>query len=239
MVYHMLNGTKPWPEPMLTLTWGSMNLFCNIYLEIILSKWPSHLPGSNELKVNPLQNDSHCQSWLTSTKLNFIRKIYLKMQQISLTHWDWEEITTILQTTHTPIDNRSALVQQMVFVLQVILWRKWNLFKWYHIVIWRFCCFLINVFVLPLQWCHNGCDGVSNHQPHDCLLNRLFKRRSKKTPKLHVTGLCEGNSLVTGEFPIQMASNTENVSIWWHHHGLVQAVQAAIFGWLGPVYCIT
>ena len=33
---------------------------------------------------------------------------------------------------------------------------------------------------LSLQWCHNGCDGVSNHQPHDCLLNRLFRRRLKK-----------------------------------------------------------
>ena len=27
----------------------------------------------------------------------------------------------------------------------------------------------------PLQWRHNGRDGVSNHQPHDCLLNRLFR----------------------------------------------------------------
>ena len=35
----------------------------------------------------------------------------------------------------------------------------------------------------------------------------------KKTSKLHVTGLCEGNSPVTGEFPAQRASNTENVSI--------------------------
>ena len=34
-----------------------------------------------------------------------------------------------------------------------------------------------------LQWRHNGCDGVSNHQPHHCLLNRLFRRRSKKKIK--------------------------------------------------------
>ena len=39
---------------------------------------------------------------------------------------------------------------------------------------------------------HNGRDGVSNHQPHDCLLNRLFRRRSKKTLTLCVTGLCAG-----------------------------------------------
>ena len=59
---------------------------------------------------------------------------------------------------------------------------------------------------------------ASHHQPHDCLLNRLFRRRSKKTSKLHVTGLCAGNSPGTSEFPTQMASNAENVSIWWRHH---------------------
>ena len=67
-------------------------------------------------------------------------------------------------------------------------------------------------------WRHNGHDVVSNHQPHDCLLNRLFRCRSKKISTLRVTGLCAGNSPVTGEFPAQMASNAENVSIWWHHH---------------------
>ena len=67
-------------------------------------------------------------------------------------------------------------------------------------------------------WHHNGRDAVSNNQPHDCLLNRLFMRRSKKTSKLRVTGLCAVNSPVTGEFPAQMVSNAENVSIWWRHH---------------------
>ena len=67
-------------------------------------------------------------------------------------------------------------------------------------------------------WRHNGHDGVSNHQPHDCLLNRLFRPRSHKTSKLRVTGLCVGNSPGTGEFPTQMASHSENVSIWWRHH---------------------
>ena len=55
-----------------------------------------------------------------------------------------------------------------------------------------------------------GGDGVSNHQPHDWLLNHLF-----------VTGLCEGNSSLTGEFPAQRASNTESVSIWWRHQNHV------------------
>ena len=43
-----------------------------------------------------------------------------------------------------------------------------------------------------LHWRHNERDGVSNHQPHDFLLNRLFRRRSNETSKLRATGLCEG-----------------------------------------------
>ena len=81
--------------------------------------------------------------------------------------------------------------------------------KYVHVV----CCV-----PSPLQWRRNMHDEVSNHQPYDCLLNRLFRRRSKKTSKLRVNGLCEGNSPVTGEFPAQRASNAENVSIWWRHH---------------------
>ena len=69
-----------------------------------------------------------------------------------------------------------------------------------------------------LLWRHNGRDGVSNHQPRYYLLNCSFRRRSKKTSKLRVTGLCAGNSPVTGEFPAQRASNAENVSIWWRYH---------------------
>ena len=54
-----------------------------------------------------------------------------------------------------------------------------------------------------LHWRHNGHNSVSNHQPHDCLFNRLFRRRSKETSKLRVTGLCAWNSPVPGEFPAQ------------------------------------
>ena len=43
------------------------------------------------------------------------------------------------------------------------------------------------------------------------------RRRSKKTSELRFTGLCEGNSTVTGEFSAQKAINAENVSIWWRH----------------------
>ena len=77
--------------------------------------------------------------------------------------------------------------------------------------------------VTTIQWRHNGRDVFSNHQPGDCLLNRLFRRRSKKTSKLRGTDLWAGNSPVPGEFPAQMASNAENdcsVCAVIHDHGV-------------------
>ena len=49
--------------------------------------------------------------------------------------------------------------------------------------------------------------------------SRLFiQAQIKENINLRVTGLCAGNSPVTGEFPAQRASNAENVSIWLRHH---------------------
>ena len=63
-------------------------------------------------------------------------------------------------------------------------------FCWCETLTWeqttQVCC--------SLRWRQNGRHSVSNHQPHDCLFNRLFRRRSKKASKLRVTGLCVGNS---------------------------------------------
>ena len=70
----------------------------------------------------------------------------------------------------------------------------------------------------PLHWRHNGRDSVSNHQPHGCLLTRLFRRRSKKNIKAPRHWPLCGEFTGTGEFPAQMASYAENVSNWWRHH---------------------
>ena len=84
----------------------------------------------------------------------------------------------------------------------IVNWARGNKFRW------------------TLQCRHNERDDVSNHRRLYCLFNRLFRHRSKKTSKLCVTGLCEGNPPVTGGFPSQRASNAENVSIWWCHRDL-------------------
>ena len=99
------------------------------------------------------------------------------------------------------------LVQKLIWAIHVL--HYWTSVKGLH---------LQRTISPPLRWRHNDHAGVSNHQPHGCLLNRLFRRKSKKTSKLRVTGLCAGNSPGTGEFPAQMASNAENFSIWWRHH---------------------
>ena len=87
---------------------------------------------------------------------------------------------------------------------------------WRYLLYWPLV--ITDEFPSPLRWRHNDHAGVSNHRSRDCLLNRLFRRRSKRTSKLRVTGLCAGNSPGTGEFPAQRASYAENVSIWWRHH---------------------
>ena len=78
--------------------------------------------------------------------------------------------------------------------------------EWWNVSL---CCVVVSYWPIvspsfTLEWRHDERD-------------RLFRRRLK-TSKLRVTGLCEGNSPVKGEFPTQRASNAENVSIWWRHH---------------------
>ena len=90
-------------------------------------------------------------------------------------------------------------MNQQYFIYDACIWYRYLTYK--------------SLYVHTLQWRHNGRDGIPNHQPHHCLLNHLFRRRSKKTSKIRVTGLCAVNSPVTGEIPAHMACNTENVSI--------------------------
>ena len=59
-----------------------------------------------------------------------------------------------------------------------------------YILCYHHTRFLRLLFFFSLHWRHNDHGGVSNHQPHGCLLNRLFRRKSKKTSKLRVTGHC-------------------------------------------------
>ena len=80
-----------------------------------------------------------------------------------------------------------------------------------------FVIFLYKYWKVPsiIQWRNNELDGVSNHQPRDCLLNCLFRRRLKKN---HQSWPLCGEFTRTGEFPALRDNNAENVSIWWRLH---------------------
>ena len=66
---------------------------------------------------------------------------------------------------------------------------------------------------MPSKWRHNGSDGVSDHQPHHCLVNRLFRRRSLAFVR------------VIHRWPVNSprkrpVTRKMFVSIWWRHHDL-------------------
>ena len=124
-------------------------------------------------------------------------------------------------------------VQQVLSVLDILdrtfrvsglaRWKEFVVYSSHEIciIMWKCNCILCTFtrdIIMSFQWTHNGRDSVSYHQPHYCLLNRSLRLRSKKHSKLRVNGLCAGYSPFTGKVPAQMASNAENVSIWWRHH---------------------
>ena len=59
-----------------------------------------------------------------------------------------------------------------------------------HFSLKHWICYMY--IIMKLLWRNNG---VSNHQPHECLLNRSLRCRSKNTSKLRVTGLCAGRGI--------------------------------------------
>ena len=109
--------------------------------------------------------------------------------------------------------------------VHVVSWRFWHYFVGNTYKAVNSCDNPYNHAWFPcygtLQWRHNERDGVSNHRCLDCLLDRLFSPRSRKTSKPRVTGLCEGNPPVTGGSHTQRSSNADNSSIWRRHHATI------------------
>ena len=106
------------------------------------------------------------------------------MQIFLLTHSDIDSIAILRMIFSNPISSReifasriSAMIVSKLLVdtpITLVMTTTW----------WWLDAF---------QWCHIERNDVSNHQYLDCLLNRLFRRRPKKTSKLWVTDLYEWN----------------------------------------------
>ena len=100
-------------------------------------------------------------------------------------------------TGSEPKVKRSWSIRKLVCILQTTCWKE---LSW-----------------ITSHWRHDERDCFSNHQLHDCLLNSLFRRRSRKHQSF--ASLAFLISPVAVEFPAQMASNAENVSIWRSYLG--------------------
>ena len=92
---------------------------------------------------------------------------------------------------------------------------------------------------MSLQWRHNGGEGASNHQPHHCFLNHLFRRRWKKTSKLCVIGLCHPRHSV--ESP-SMVDPQWNMWYWgskWNLHTVCWSAVGCEWGTTSVYFGIT
>ena len=123
--------------------------------------------------------------------------------------------TDLRRMSQNTFDDKSTQVHVMVWCRQAQL-SSWR-FLYHDLEIpWQRICikltFTFGAKRVPIYY-SDAIMSVSDHRRLHCLLNCCFRRRSKKTSKLRVTYLCEGNSPVTGEFPAQRASNAENVAI--------------------------
>ena len=59
------------------------------------------------------------------------------------------------------------------------------------------------------------------------IIQAQIKENTKATRHWPLWGEFTG----TGEFPAQMASNAENVPIWWRHHGTEKVMFSIYFGY--------
>ena len=88
---------------------------------------------------------------------------------------------------------------------------------WYRSLMHIYIYIYVYIYALPTlnDLTHQG--RVTHIHYNDVIMRAMASQITSLmiTTKLHVTA---GNSPATREFPAQMASNMENVSIWWRHH---------------------
>ena len=139
--------------------------------EPMMVSWLAHINVTRPQRVNSLAPVDVVVIW----QIYVFLKLILRIDISSTSNRNWFQVNIIGR-----VGGKSTLVQVRAWCSQAVSHYMGHLGA--------------------LRWRHNESNGVSNHQPQGCLYNRLFSGRSKETSKLRVTGLCEGNSPVTGEF---------------------------------------
>ena len=152
-------------------------------------------------------------SWLLHLLNQKLTKPTIPENPILMELWSIELVTADSYNVRVSTDSKSS-----VFPVSAMTIRAVKLYCWpVPVGVWMLSGMTIAITELPnsvisltvgraiwpktLKWHHNERDRVSNRQPHDYLFDCSFRRSSKKTSNLRVTGLCAGNSPGTGEFP--------------------------------------
>ena len=130
--------------------------------------------------TDPFSGEAAGHPWIPFTKETLLWGLYtlLLTRSISYMNGDWRWHNAYVTSLY--VDKRGFCRPQSLHFLHEI--------REYHTVYTIYISLRWNA-QPSLQWRHNEHDGASNHQPRDCLLNRLFRCRSKETSKLRVTGL--------------------------------------------------
>ena len=72
--------------------------------------------------------------------------------------------------------------------------------------------------LITLEWRHSGRDGVSNHQSHDCSLNRFFRRRSRKHQSSTSLAFVRGFHRWPVNSPRKGPVTRKMLPLLWRHH---------------------
>ena len=91
----------------------------------------------------------------------------------------------------------------------------------------------IKVIWFSLQWRHNVHDGVSNHQPHHCLLNRFSSADQRKHQSSASLAFVWGLHRWPVNSPCEWPVTRKNISIWWRHHVIYMCVRVIGYHWDG------
>ena len=72
------------------------------------------------------------------------------------------------------------MIITMIIIIIIIIIMMMMMIIIIMIIIIIIMMMIIIINECTLMWRHSECNGISNHQPHDCLFNPIFRHRSKR-----------------------------------------------------------
>ena len=176
--------------------------------------WVPYLYGTGTLRVN-----LDCLSgWNVMAKFQTPLQNWLILlcHKMGASLSDWSFVIVIVKDFNNLVLN--SLIFNIAINLYGNLFGDFNPFNWRNTYSWlqKMAVFLhYNDVIMRAM--------TSQITSLTIVYSSIYSRhRSRKTSEPRVTGLCEWNSPVTGEFPAQRASNAENVAIWLRHHVITE-----------------